>query len=667
MANEEQKVARKIRKAAKKSAAKAAVAPKKSTPGKGKTKGTKGNKGKDKGYSKVKAPAAVAVEMHGGKCHPKVRYLSTGDLEVEHSEIIQEVFGTGSFTVKSAFLMNAGNQFLHPWLANMSRNFERFRYKELDVSFLPASGTEKDGAIWLTYDYDSSDTSAPSSVLEVAQNVSYQQVVPWRNATVRIKCDNKDASTTSFIVKSGNSLSVDTGAELLSDMGKFYMCTEGMNDVTGIGWLKVHYKCILQRPKQPSDAALTAFNTEPQEILTTAPTRLYMAPSSSNSSPLEGYQHTGTLIIEPASTVQVFSYIAMPKIEITTWWLFQLSMSLTAPNLSNTTVQIKVVDVNTSPATITTVANSVVVGTAGPVQYNFSGFFSAVKSKRYAVYVEVTRTSTVTTVNSVYLTGFGDNTDLESRSKTRYVRVDNVPRSLVGGTVLRGPEQAARIVADAEAGVSMTVYEDDEKQPGDDPVLKASKLVDLVSKLNARLDAQDRRMRAMLSTPLPNTPRSEHDCVIVPSMLSNPPSSGKEEFIKNGQAKNPGPPKVAPRDAEEPGKSASVPWATCQFCKQSPCDHLGRDCPEKWRFCKSNVVFQKTCPCCPNGLAAVCECGDVHVVYKNSDGVDVVYRQKIHKFKQFNSTEQGLTNHLKRKMKFCAVGPEPTEDVVEYL
>jgi hypothetical protein len=87
--------------------------------------------------------------------------LRNGNILVKHREFLERVDNTSAFTVRT-YPLNPGLPESFPWLHNIAKNYETYRFRRCDLHYVNSRTGTVTGEVILGVDYDASDP-APAS------------------------------------------------------------------------------------------------------------------------------------------------------------------------------------------------------------------------------------------------------------------------------------------------------------------------------------------------------------------------------------------------------------------------------------------------------------------------------------------------------------------------
>lgn len=173
---------------------------------------------------------------------------------ISHREYVMDVYGTTNFT-NSSFAINPANRDLFPWLSNVSRGYQQYKFHGLILEFKPlitdfvSSGAP--GVIIMATNYDVNDPSYQSKH-EMENSEFAVSVKPTMALVHGVECDvSQSMSPIKYVRAPGSALDLP-----LYDWGKFQIATQGNPSGQLIGELWVSYLVEFYKPILPPPGSL---------------------------------------------------------------------------------------------------------------------------------------------------------------------------------------------------------------------------------------------------------------------------------------------------------------------------------------------------------------------------------------------------------------------------
>jgi hypothetical protein len=189
---------------------------------------------------------------------------------VRHKEFIGEIKSSQNYEVKYALELNPGVAQTFPWLSNIAKNYQEYRFKGIIFHYVPTSGSaiastnNALGSVMLQTSYRATD-APPDSKRELLNEYWSTETSPAETTCHPIECN---PSENPFNIQYVRQTDVPSGDNLLLyDLGRTYVATSGQQaDGVTLGDLWVTYEVELKKPVlysnvTVSDSNLSAFTT----------------------------------------------------------------------------------------------------------------------------------------------------------------------------------------------------------------------------------------------------------------------------------------------------------------------------------------------------------------------------------------------------------------------
>lgn len=147
-------------------------------------------------------------------------------------ERVLSIPGSVAFGIVGNVPLNPGLADSFPWLSGHANLFEKYKVHKLIFRYKNLKGTDTDGNILMSFDYDTLDFP-PTSAVEMTQSTRWIDGSPWRIFELHVPTDGRKLFT-----RSGDLASVDLKTY---DMGRLWIAAESCADTTGHGYLEVEY------------------------------------------------------------------------------------------------------------------------------------------------------------------------------------------------------------------------------------------------------------------------------------------------------------------------------------------------------------------------------------------------------------------------------------------
>jgi hypothetical protein len=128
-----------------------------------------------------------------------------------------------------------------PWLAVIANSFEKYKIHKLSAVYHNLVGTQTEGNVLMSFDYDVMD-SPPASAELASQSTHWCDGAPWRSFELKIPTDNRTLFTRPATTE---------GDPKTYDMGRLDICTEGVTPRSSLGYIELKYDLTLFE-KQPN-------------------------------------------------------------------------------------------------------------------------------------------------------------------------------------------------------------------------------------------------------------------------------------------------------------------------------------------------------------------------------------------------------------------------------
>lgn len=139
--------------------------------------------------------------------------------------------------------INPGNSLLHPWGHKIANQYERFRYKDISLSYQPSCSSTTNGRVVLAYEPDYKDP-LPRNAIDIQMIDGSVSMSPWTGGTVSLSKFDLSRGGTNALFTSPN-----PGVNTDESLGKFYIATSGGNDFDVGGFITVRYTVELSVPQ----------------------------------------------------------------------------------------------------------------------------------------------------------------------------------------------------------------------------------------------------------------------------------------------------------------------------------------------------------------------------------------------------------------------------------
>lgn len=168
-----------------------------------------------------------------------------GSMCVSHEELFGTVVGSDAFSSATAPI-NPGLSGLFPWLSQIARNYESYRFKRLRFKYVASSGSNQTGTVYLGVEFDPAD-APPTDENQLASYQGTTSCAPWKNNSYTCTSQNL-AKRQTYFVRNG---AVGSNSDLtLYDVGFFIIGTaDNQATPAKLGKLWVEYEVELMTPQ----------------------------------------------------------------------------------------------------------------------------------------------------------------------------------------------------------------------------------------------------------------------------------------------------------------------------------------------------------------------------------------------------------------------------------
>lgn len=206
---------------------------------------SKKSRAPQKGGMSSKSSAPVATSRKVKTSRPSVTSGKNGDVRVCHREYVQDINGSGVFSVNS-FSINPGLKGLFPWLSQIASRYESYRFNSLQFHLNTLAPTSSVGSVILAVDYDAADVAPVSKV----QSMSYASSVrgaPWQDLDWSGAVDDLHKAKSNYVRMS---VSLPAGLDIKTyDVGNLHVIRQGQANTNAISELYVSYDITLMTPQ----------------------------------------------------------------------------------------------------------------------------------------------------------------------------------------------------------------------------------------------------------------------------------------------------------------------------------------------------------------------------------------------------------------------------------
>lgn len=173
-------------------------------------------------------------------------------VRVRHREYLFDLAGSILFT-SSNYAVNPGLSQLFPWLSQLARNYQKYRFRFLRFHYTTTTSANTQGSVMLALDLNTLD-AAPINKAEMMNQQGASRCAVWESV-----CCDLPESVPELFIRSGPV----PGADLKTyDAAGLDVCTSNMSGSSPVGEVYVEYDVILHTPQLASVAStLMVVNT----------------------------------------------------------------------------------------------------------------------------------------------------------------------------------------------------------------------------------------------------------------------------------------------------------------------------------------------------------------------------------------------------------------------
>lgn len=207
---------------------------------------------KDSGKQLSIFSSEVPVSYSSKVTVKKPRLGGNGSITINHCELLSDVVTDdnyqGGFSLYSVSV-NPGLQRVFPWLSNIARNFQEYRFKSCRVIYISECSTSTTGQIMMTASYDPS-LNAPQDETDMSNYEGYVADNVYRSFTFDLNKKGMN-SQLHYYIRGTNPNTTNSNIEdiKLLDCANFYYAIDNApNDSNYLGKLWIDYSVELLRP-----------------------------------------------------------------------------------------------------------------------------------------------------------------------------------------------------------------------------------------------------------------------------------------------------------------------------------------------------------------------------------------------------------------------------------
>lgn len=211
-----------------------------------------------KNVSSSRAPAAKGSKFKSGR--PQVR-TSNKSTRIQHTELIDTIAGSTSFSVFNSYELNPGLSATFPWLSTQADSWEQYRFHRLEACYISRTSTSEKGSIIFAPEYDSLD-SAPATEKDAMSYEGAQDDNVWNCFSTHFNVKDMFPLGPRKYIRSSGAIPGDLKTY---DAGVLHVCTNGEDSTDDIGKLYFRYDVEFFIPQTgpsmgPRNSRLSLFN-----------------------------------------------------------------------------------------------------------------------------------------------------------------------------------------------------------------------------------------------------------------------------------------------------------------------------------------------------------------------------------------------------------------------
>lgn len=174
--------------------------------------------------------------------------------------------GNSAFTISNDAI-NPGNARMFPWLANISPNYEMYRFRQLKFEYRSRAPTTTAGGVYMVVDYDVTDIipTTKQTLMVMRGGVDF---APW--VSTNLVLDQKAVTGLNGNWRYTRTSPYGTTDPRTSDVGNFIIATDGCASLCGDIFVDYIVELKTPQPFVPFGGTVTAQNCTPNNVLDVA-------------------------------------------------------------------------------------------------------------------------------------------------------------------------------------------------------------------------------------------------------------------------------------------------------------------------------------------------------------------------------------------------------------
>lgn len=202
--------------------------------------------GRNQAQSSRDAPLSTGTRQATSRA-PRFEAQPRGGARIRHREYIGDVNGSIAFTLTS-FPINPGMSQTFPWLSQIARQYESYKFHGLTFEFDGGRSANTDGKLALAVDFDAAD-AVPTSKLDLLNYDGVSSKKIWEDNEYICRAENLRKALTSYVRTAPLAANLDIKTY---DIGNFLVSTVGQASAAFAGELFVVYDVEFMTPQLSS-------------------------------------------------------------------------------------------------------------------------------------------------------------------------------------------------------------------------------------------------------------------------------------------------------------------------------------------------------------------------------------------------------------------------------
>jgi hypothetical protein len=154
------------------------------------------------------------------------------------------------FNIRARYRINPGSARTFPWLSNIAKCYESYRFKKLSFHYITRANTTREGVLYLSPDYDAADTVSENETV-VANNSDTKEGSLFKNLSVFLKPEKMNRLYKAHTCMDDARFDTSAQDEKTIDCAQLIIAMETDVMSVRVGKLMVEYEVELFEPQQP--------------------------------------------------------------------------------------------------------------------------------------------------------------------------------------------------------------------------------------------------------------------------------------------------------------------------------------------------------------------------------------------------------------------------------